>query len=66
VVKVEDKPPVTYCIYCGEPMWPGQAATIVTKTSLDESGEPDFASHSVEGTAHPDCWDRMRPDVPEA
>jgi hypothetical protein len=31
VVKVEDKPPVAYCIYCGEPMWPGQAATIVTK-----------------------------------
>jgi hypothetical protein len=66
VVEVEDKPPVAYCIYCGEPMWPRQEATIVTKTSLDKSGEPDFASHSIEGMAHPDCWDRMRPDVPEA
>jgi hypothetical protein len=62
---LEDKPPVT-CIYCGEPMWPRQAATIVTKTSLDESGEPDFASHSVEGIAHPECLGAERPDVPEA
>ena len=60
----EDKPPVT-CIYCGEPMGPGQSATIVTKTSLDENGDPDFTSHSVEGMAHSECWERERPDVSE-
>jgi hypothetical protein len=60
----EDKPPVT-CIYCGEPMGPGQPATIVTKTSLDENGDPDFTSQSVEGMAHSECWERERPDVSE-
>ncbi len=62
---LDDEPPVA-CIYCGEPIWPGQAATIVTKTSLDESGEPNFESHSVEGIAHPECWERERPETAEA
>jgi hypothetical protein len=60
----EDKPPVT-CIYCGELIAPGQPATIVTKTWLDESGDPDLTSNNVEGIAHPECWERERPDVSE-
>ena len=60
----EDKPPVT-CIYCGELIGPGQPATIVTKTWLDESGNPNFTSNNVEGIAHPECWERERPDVSE-
>jgi hypothetical protein len=51
---LEDKPPVT-CLYCGKTIGPSESAVIVTKTSLDESGEPDFTSHSVEGIAHPEC-----------
>jgi hypothetical protein len=61
----EVKPPVT-CLYCGEPIGPGEVATIVTKTSLDESREPDFTSQSVEGIAHPECWERERPEASEA
>jgi hypothetical protein len=61
----EDKPPVT-CLYCGKTIGPSESAVIVTKTSLDESGEPDFTSHSVEGIAHPECWERERPEGREA
>jgi hypothetical protein len=61
----EDKPPVT-CLYCGKTIGPSESAVIVTKTSLDESGEPDFTSHSVEGIAHPECWERERPKGREA
>ena len=61
----EDKPPVT-CLYCGETIGPSESAVIVTKTSLDESGEPDFTSQSVEGIAHPECWERERPEASEA
>jgi hypothetical protein len=60
----EDKPPVT-CLYCGKTIGPSESAVIVAKTSLDESGEPDFTSHSVEGIAHPECWERERPERPE-
>jgi hypothetical protein len=61
----EDKPPVT-CLYGGKPIGPNEVATIVTRASLDESGEPDFKEHSVEGVAHPDCWERERPDSEDA
>jgi hypothetical protein len=61
----EDKPPVT-CLYCGKTIGPSESAVIVTKTSLDESGEPDFTSQSVEGIAHPECWERERPGASEA
>jgi hypothetical protein len=61
----EDTPPVT-CLYCGKTIGPSESAVIVTKTSLDESGEPDFTSHSVEGIAHPECWERERPEGREA
>jgi hypothetical protein len=61
----EDKPPVT-CLYCGKTIGPSESAVIVTKTSLDESGEPDFTSQSVEGIAHPECWERDRPEASEA
>ena len=61
----EDKPPVT-CTLLRRRRWgQSESATIVTKTSLDESGDPDFASHSVEGIAHPECWERERPDASE-
>jgi hypothetical protein len=53
-------------MYCGETIGPTQPATIVTKTSLDEAGEPDFTSQSVEGIAHPECWERERPEASEA
>jgi hypothetical protein len=66
IVRVpEDKPPVT-CLYCGKTIGPSESAVIVTKTSLDESGEPDFTSQSVEGIAHPECWERDRPEASEA
>ena len=61
----EDKPPVI-CLYCGKTIGPSESAVIVTKTSLNESGEPDFTSQSVEGIAHPECWERERPEASEA
>jgi hypothetical protein len=61
---VEAGPPLT-CIYCGEPIAVGVEAIVVTQVSIDERGEPDFATQTVEGVAHPECWERERPEPPK-
>ena len=62
---MEARTPIT-CIFCGSPIPVAVEAVVVSKASLDENGEPDFSEKSLIGAAHPECWERQRPDAAEA